>query len=236
MPFSNPPSCAITFRFRWTVITAILAGLLSACAGDPPPGTAKDPETVAKELVAEFLEVAVADTRLVSLDAQEFNDSSLGCPEPGMSYLQALTPGYRVVVEAEGRRFDVRVSSGYGRICRRNKSNDRGGNRAGNRGGKVAGAPAPGASADTSVPILIDLARRDLARHLDADSKNITVLDVRPFDAQAVAKGCSPACSDDSSRCGYMIGLQYDGRRYDYFANEGADGETVTACPPLLTM
>ena len=99
------------------------AWLLVACTTDTPPESVKNPETVAKELIGEFLDVPAADITLVSLNAQEFNDSSLGCPEPGMSYLQALTPGYRVVVEADGRRFDVRVSRGYGRICRRNPLN-----------------------------------------------------------------------------------------------------------------
>lgn len=35
----------------------------------------------------------------------DWNDSSLGCPEPGMSYLQAITPGYRLVLTADGARY-----------------------------------------------------------------------------------------------------------------------------------
>jgi hypothetical protein len=96
----------------------ITVSLITAC-GAPAP---RDPGSIATTLVAEFLSVPVTDTTLVSVSAQEFNDSSLDCPEPGMSYLQVLTPGYRVIVEADGRRFDVRISGDFGRICRRKKS------------------------------------------------------------------------------------------------------------------
>jgi hypothetical protein len=96
----------------------ITISFITAC-GAPAP---RDPGSIAKTLAAEFLSVPVTDTTLVSVSAQEFNDSSLDCPEPGMSYLQVLTPGYRVIVEADGRRFDVRVSGNFGRICRRKKS------------------------------------------------------------------------------------------------------------------
>jgi len=41
-----------------------------------------------------------------------WNDGSLGCPEPGMMYTQALIKGYWVVVEAAGRKFDFRVGNG----------------------------------------------------------------------------------------------------------------------------
>ena len=38
-----------------------------------------------------------------------------------MSYLQVVTPGHRVLMEADGRRFDVRVTDGFGRLCRQRK-------------------------------------------------------------------------------------------------------------------
>jgi hypothetical protein len=47
-------------------------------------------------------------------------DSSLGCPRPGEMYLQVLTPGYRVVLEADGTRYDYRLSeTGVVRLCER---------------------------------------------------------------------------------------------------------------------
>ena len=196
--------------------TAIITLMLVACDTETAPNITASPESIAKEVIAEFLSVPATDVSLVSIAAQEFNDSSLGCPEPDMSYLQVLTPGHRVIVEADGRRFDVRVSAGHGRICRRSKVKP----------------PASGTTPPAEVSRLIDLARQDLARHLAAESSSIRVLEIHPFSAQAVVKGCSPECDDSSTQCGYMIGFIHDGRRYDYHA----DQKNVTPCPPILTM
>lgn len=87
----------------------------------PQQPAATSPEMVATQVVSEFLSVPATDVSVISAEAQEFNDSSLGCPVPGMSYMQVLTPGHRVVVEADGRRFDIRVSGGHGKICHRQK-------------------------------------------------------------------------------------------------------------------
>lgn len=208
MPFANLVNLRVT--------TAIIFLMLAGCGAGTAPEIAGTPESIAKQVAADFLSTPATDVTLVSITPQEFNDSSLDCPEPGMSYLQVLTPGYRVIVEADGRRFDVRVSGAHGRICRRNKANP-------------LSSSAPPRS---NVSTLIDLARKDLARHLAAESSDILVLEVHPLNAQTVVKGCSPECDDSSIQCGYMIGFIHDGRRYDYHA----DQKKVAPCPPILTM
>jgi hypothetical protein len=51
----------------------------------------------------------VAGTPTVtSAVAVTWNDSSLGCPRPGMMYTQVLTPGVRVLVEVDGKSYDYR--------------------------------------------------------------------------------------------------------------------------------
>lgn len=49
----------------------------------------------------------------------EWPDGSLGCPEPGMMYTQAIVPGYRVVLVLDGREYDYRIvaRSGVIRLC-----------------------------------------------------------------------------------------------------------------------
>jgi hypothetical protein len=56
----------------------------------------------------------VAQEKLVILRAQPvvWNDGSLGCPEPGMMYIQALVNGYWVVINAGGKTYDFRVDAG----------------------------------------------------------------------------------------------------------------------------
>ena len=45
------------------------------------------------------------DIELVEAQAVRWPDSSLGCPEPGKYYLQALRSGTRVVLRAAGRLY-----------------------------------------------------------------------------------------------------------------------------------
>jgi hypothetical protein len=196
--------------------TAIITLMLVACDTETAPNITASPESIAKQVIAEFLSVPATDVRLVSIAAQEFNDSSLGCPEPDMSYLQVLTAGHRVIVEADGRRFDVRVSGGHGRICHQSK----------------AKPATPGTPPPAEVSELIDLARQDLARHLAIEPADIRVLEIHPLKPLDAVKGCSPECDTASKQCGFQIGLQYDERRYDYHVNK----DKVAPCPPIRTM
>lgn len=53
----------------------------------------------------------VADVQVPQ--AVVWNDGALGCPQPGLSYTQALVPGWRIVVLlGDGRRLDYHASRG----------------------------------------------------------------------------------------------------------------------------
>ena len=49
--------------------------------------------------------VSPGDLVVVAAEAVTWSDGSLGCPEPGMGYTQALVPGYRVVIDAGGEEL-----------------------------------------------------------------------------------------------------------------------------------
>lgn len=112
------------------VLLALLAVSCLSCArpsGDNArESAASAPETLARRLVADMLSLPPDQVVLISVESQDFSDSSLGCPAPGMSYQQVITPGHRVLVEADGRRFDVRVTGEHGKICYRRKPGGRG--------------------------------------------------------------------------------------------------------------
>ena len=44
--------------------------------------------------------------QIVSVERVDWPDSSLGCPEPDMAYAQMITPGYRIVLEHNGQRYE----------------------------------------------------------------------------------------------------------------------------------
>jgi hypothetical protein len=48
---------------------------------------------------------------VVSVTAEEFSDSSLGCPKEGEVYSQVVTPGYTVILQVEEQTYDYRVTT-----------------------------------------------------------------------------------------------------------------------------
>ena len=65
--------------------------------------------------LAERLKVSVEQVRLVAVEYVEWSDASLGCPKPGMMYAQVITPGYKVVFEAGGERYEYHSAVGSDR-------------------------------------------------------------------------------------------------------------------------
>jgi hypothetical protein len=184
---------------------------------DRSPASAETagPGQTARRVVAELLGIDADEVKIVSVEAREFSDSSLDCPQPGMSYLQVITPGHRVLLEAEGRRFDVRTSGGQGRICRRRKP----------------GEIEPEVRSDsTAVSQLAESARRQLAAQLDADTAGITVIGIRNRQPGETLTGCNQPCSGDED-CGYVVQLAFQQRRYTYLA----DGDSLLPCPAIET-
>jgi hypothetical protein len=60
----------------------------------------------------------VVDPTVISAVAKTWNDGSLGCPQPGELYTQALVEGFQVVLEVDGEQFDYRVGAGTDvRLC-----------------------------------------------------------------------------------------------------------------------
>jgi len=55
--------------------------------------------------LASRLGVAEDDIAVTSLAVVNWHDGSIGCPEEGMSYTQALVPGTRVTLEHDGKEY-----------------------------------------------------------------------------------------------------------------------------------
>lgn len=67
---------------------------------------------LAQKDLAQRLDLAAEAIQLVSVEAVEWSDTSLGCPQPGMMYAQVITPGFGVVLEAEGERYEYHTDTG----------------------------------------------------------------------------------------------------------------------------
>jgi len=69
-----------------------------------PPGAQRVVQ-LAQEDLARRLDLSPEEMLVVSIEAVEWSDTSLGCPQPGMMYAQVITPGFRLVLEAEGETY-----------------------------------------------------------------------------------------------------------------------------------
>jgi hypothetical protein len=71
-----------------------------------------NPAVVAVAIGALASEIGVPREQIVvaRVEAHEWPDSSLGCPQPGRAYLQVVTPGYRIFLVAGGREYEYHTN------------------------------------------------------------------------------------------------------------------------------
>jgi hypothetical protein len=127
-------------RAWWLPVTA-LSLCLAAHAGDPtrsprreappsripdppaenvqpsgvPVNTASMPRAVRRAVVADAarrFQVSESEVVLSGAEQVTWGDGSLGCPQPGYSYTQALVPGYRVFATTPAGRFLYHTDNG----------------------------------------------------------------------------------------------------------------------------
>jgi hypothetical protein len=60
--------------------------------------------------------LARSELKIVSSEPVTWRDGSLGCPEPGMAYSDALVPGFRIRIRAGDRELDYHASARGGLV------------------------------------------------------------------------------------------------------------------------
>jgi hypothetical protein len=70
------------------------------------PYEARRAVEMAKEDLARRLEISVSDIAVISVEAVDWPDTSLGCPEPGMAYAQVITPGSLIMLDTKGQTYE----------------------------------------------------------------------------------------------------------------------------------
>ena len=93
-----------------TCATAHAIGRGRATAAVPPGATAA--LAAVRQDLAQRHKLAEAQITVVRAAAVDWSDSSLGCPQPGMVYLQVVTPGYRLVLAAGAVSTEYHTDAG----------------------------------------------------------------------------------------------------------------------------
>lgn len=208
----------------------ILALLLTACApptpavqprptADQPLPTSEGPatgggnmtpaQTAALSLLSQTLSLPPGQITLVSTEAMTWPNGCLGVERPGIMCTQALVEGYRVILEADGRQYEVRT----------------------NLSGSAA-ALASGAEVGSLVEIVLI---RQLAGNLGLDEGSISVVSSEPVE---FADACLGVAMQDVM-CAQMITpgrivlLEADGVQYEYHVSD--DGTRIQPATLALT-
>lgn len=146
---------------------------------------------------------------VVEVEAVEWNDSSLGCPEEGKMYAQVITPGYRIVFETpEGRKVYHTDGGDQVVFCE-------------------SGEPQSILRDFPSDGPIVEAARTDLAQRLDLSLEQIEVIGVigqnftvHSFSCQSVKEQAQIARDEAPTMPGRTILLEAKGKRYEYHAND----------------
>ena len=119
-------------RYIWAVAALPVLCLLVACGSEPGPSDPRpqgdqaprvtvqptgdqppalsDFQARARAILAERLSVPAESLELVSDEAVQWADASLGCPADGMVYAQVITPGHRMTFRHDGDTYEVHTA------------------------------------------------------------------------------------------------------------------------------
>ncbi len=122
-------------------LVAVLGSMLAACNAESDatdaqaeipfvPGQGSDEKLteaerniarLAIDALAAELQIAKDGIAVDTIRAVNWPDSSVGCPEPGLAYLQVITPGHKITLRADGRIHFVHEANNRAFVCHQTK-------------------------------------------------------------------------------------------------------------------
>jgi hypothetical protein len=119
-------------RRTWASIAATATLVLAACGANvgpssvtPPPATPLPPGSQAAvdqavQDAAAHLALNAGELRVDHVEAREWSDSSLGCPQAGSLYSQVITPGFLIQLSTRsGNQLEYHADSrGHVVLCK----------------------------------------------------------------------------------------------------------------------
>jgi hypothetical protein len=169
----------------------------------------------------ETLRTAGVDSTSLTVTRAEpvtWPDSSLGCPQPGIQYLQVLTPGYLIELHGAQGDYVMHVAGNSAIVCT-------GKTGAGTRLTRPV-VPLRG------IDLMTQRARQMLAAAVHAPAEQINVVGFEPQVWSDTGLGCpSPTQAVPGRVSGFKIRLEHGGREYTF----NTDLHRVIACPAIDT-
>ncbi len=102
----------------------LLSGFSCLCNASDDFNAVNSVESRATSVLTKYLshttEISgTAEIHFIESEALDWMDASLGCPQPGRSYDQVITPGHRVILAYQNQYYNVHLSAHHGLICTR---------------------------------------------------------------------------------------------------------------------
>jgi len=201
-------------QFNFQFIAAAIGGVALATMGLLPPATpfaqtadARKAEAtaLARQTLAARLPASIEQLRTVDVSPAQWHDSSLGCPERGMTYAAVLTSGYKVrlqVANQPDQTYVVHVAGSRAVVCGSQTDS------------KLSPAPLIAASLKAA-----DAVRAALAARLGIESQKVRILSARP------SRSDLPRCAAAPSKAigaAFIVEAEAEGRTFRYYSDDSA--------------
>lgn len=170
----------------------------SSAGADPAPFVQK-----AIDALAQHLNVPTSSITVVGIPLPvQWNDSSLGCPQPGMTYTQVVTPGYLITLEAGDGTWEIHTNLTDSVVVCTNPN------------ASLGTITAP----DPLVAEFIEAAKKDLANRLGIAADSIVLVRSEAVEWPDSSLGCpKPGQIYEQVRIpGYRIVLAVEETYYEY--------------------
>jgi len=203
-------------HMRTGSLAAIIAAMLAApgCQAVEPPQVTQDPVAeLAVATLAADLGIAKDAIAVVSVTEVDWRNSSLGCPKPGMAYLDVITSGHKVTLRANGKLYYVHEADNRAFVC------------------KLSSFTGAESKPELVYGRQLMSAQRDLAARLGVPVSEIRPGGAVPMTWSNEALGCPEPGKQyaDARTEGWQLTLMHGDRAYTYHADE----KHAIPCPAI---
>jgi hypothetical protein len=169
------------------------------------PAQAQEITNLARQDLAERLNTAQDGIAVVEVTAVDWPDTSLGCPQPGKSYAEVITPGYQIVLRVGGREYTYHSGGNNLVLCESGEPilNEK---------------PSAPEEMNPQETDLVDQAKEDLVSRIKVAPDSIVLQSVEPVNWPDSGLGCPQPGMKYLMVVtpGYLIKLEAGGKIYEY--------------------
>lgn len=202
------PSPLAIFEITPSATPSVFPTPKKGLAPSPPLAADRDRAVeAARRHLAEMLGVSQEQITLLHVETATWRDASLGCGQPSRGYAQVITPGFRILLEHNGQRYELHSdqSGNFVIVCHIPARIDRIPLR------RIFGQDE-----------IVERARQHLSLRLSVPLESVVTVSVEAAEWDDPSLGCGylPGMQPDRAYPrgipGYRILLDADGGRYEY--------------------